>query len=89
MPMMSFSGLKSMMMFASMISFMGMAINIADSAQTEGQVDRSGIADATWGECGDSADTSESGVTGTGSYNEMDYGSASGSGMDLSGFDYF
>lgn len=47
MPMMSFSGLISMMMFASMISFMGMAINITDSAQTEGQVDRSGIADAT------------------------------------------
>ncbi|HYF99207.1 MAG TPA: hypothetical protein VD815_03875 [Candidatus Saccharimonadales bacterium] len=45
--MMLFSGLISMMMFASMMSFMGMAINTAESAQTEGQVDRSGIADDT------------------------------------------
>lgn len=72
-----------------MMSFMGMAINTAESAQTEGQVDISGVADAIWREGGDSADASDSDVTGTGSYSEMDCSSASGSGRDLSGFDYF
>ena len=42
MPMMLFSGLMSMVMFGSMMSFMGMAMNPAESAQTDGQVDESG-----------------------------------------------
>lgn len=42
MPMMLFSGIMSMAIFASMMSFMGMAMNPAESAQTEGQIDESG-----------------------------------------------
>ena len=37
MPMMLFSGLMSMVMFRSMMSFMGMAMNPAESAQSEAQ----------------------------------------------------
>ena len=39
-PMMLFSGIMNMMFFASMMSFMGMAMNPAESAVTEGQVDQ-------------------------------------------------
>jgi hypothetical protein len=46
-PMMLFSGLISMVMFASMMSFMGMAMNPAVRAQINRQVDSSSEADAT------------------------------------------
>jgi len=38
MPMMLFSGLMSMVMFADIMSFMGMAMNPAESAQTEARL---------------------------------------------------
>lgn len=42
MPMILFSGLINMALFASMMSFMGMAMNPAESTQTEGQIGNSG-----------------------------------------------
>ena len=79
MPMMLFSGLISMVMFAGMMSFMGMAMNPAESAQTEGQVDESGGGTSAEdsGAAADSGDTS--GVSDAG----FD------SGMDTGGFDSF
>lgn len=79
MPMMLFSGLMSMVMFAGMMSFMGMAMNPAESAQTEGQVDESGGGTSAEdsGAAADSGDTS--GVSDAG----FD------SGMDTGGFDSF
>lgn len=79
MPMMLFSGLMSMVMFAGMMSFMGMAMNPAESAQTEGQVDESGGGTSAedLGAAADSGDTS--GVSDAG----FD------SGMDTGGFDSF
>ncbi len=74
-PMMLFSGLMNVMFFASMMSFMGMAMNPAESAQTEGQVDQS--ADAS--DSGDTAAASDSGDTGGG---EMDLGGFDGGGFD-------
>ena len=84
-PMMLFSGLINMVMFASMMSFMGMAMNPAESAQTEGQVDQSGTAGgesaAAEGSGAAATDTSD-----TGGFSDMDYG---GGGMDTGGFDSF
>jgi hypothetical protein len=80
MPMMLFSGLMSMVMFASMMSFMGMAMNPAESAQTEGQVDESGGSSAE----DSGAAASESGDTGGFSDTGFDSG-----GMDTGGFDSF
>lgn len=80
MPMMLFSGLINMMMFASMMSFMGMAMNPGESAQTEGQVDQSG--GATGAE--DTGAASDTGDAGGFSDTGFD-----GGGMDTGGFDSF
>lgn len=81
MPMMLFSGIMSMVMFGSMMAFMGMAMNPAESAQTEGQVDESGGSGAE-----DAASDSGASDTGdTGGFSDM---GASG-GMDTGGFDSF
>ena len=81
MPMMLFSGLINMMMFASMMSFMGMAMNPGESAQTEGQVDQSGASG------GDTAGAEDSGAAAdagdTGGFSDMS------GGMDMGGFDSF
>lgn len=78
MPMMLMSGIMSMVMFTSMMSFMGMAMNPAESAQSEGQVDESGGAGAE--ETGAASDTGD-----TGGSSDMDVDS----GMDTGGFDSF
>ena len=86
MPMMLFSGLMSMVMFGSMMSFMGMAMNPAESAQTDGQVDESGGSGAD--DSGGQADTgaADTGDTGdTGGYSDI----GADSGMDTGGFDSF
>lgn len=81
-PMMLFSGLMNMMMFASMMSFMGMAMNPAESAQTEGQVDQSGGGAAAEESAGTGAE--DSGAAGdTGGFSDI------GGGMDTGGFDSF
>jgi len=77
MPMMLMSGIMSMVMFGSMMSFMGMAMNPAESAQSEGQADESGGSGAE--DTGASSDTGD-----TGGYSDMDVG-----GMDTGGFDSF
>jgi hypothetical protein len=80
-PMMLFSGIMSMVMFGSMMAFMGMAMNPAESAQTEGQVDESGGSGAE-----DAASHSGASDTGdTGGFSDI---GASG-GMDTGGFDSF
>ena len=81
MPMMLFSGLMSMVMFGSMMSFMGMAMNPAESAQTEGQTDESGGSGAE-----DTGAASDTGASDTGSFSDV--GADSG-GMDMGGFDSF
>lgn len=82
-PMMLFSGIMNMMFFASMMSFMGMAMNPAESAVTEGQVDQNtaGAEDAAA-----TADNSDSGAS------EMDTsggGDAGFEGFDGGGFGDF
>ncbi|TVP40752.1 MarR family transcriptional regulator [Candidatus Nitrosocosmicus arcticus] len=77
MPMMLMSGIMSMVMFGSMMSFMGMAMNPAESAQSEGQADDSGGSGAD-----DTGAASDAGDTGGSS--DMDVG-----GMDTGGFDSF
>jgi hypothetical protein len=79
---MLFSGIMNMMFFASMMSFMGMAMNPAESAVTEGQVDQNtgGAAD----DSGATADSSDSGSSDTGS-SEMD--TTSGGDAGFEGFD--
>lgn len=77
MPMMLFSGLINMVMFTSMMSFMGMAMNPAESTQAESQTtDSSGAEDAGAG--------ADSGDYDSGSYSDADFG-----GMDTGGFDSF
>ncbi len=49
--MMSFSGIMSVMFFASMMSFMGMAMNPSESAMAEGQAGESGGAEDSGGVC--------------------------------------
>ena len=83
MPMMLFSGLMSMVMFGSMMAFMGMAMNPAESAQTEGQVDDSGGAGAE--DSGAASDTGASDTGDTGGFSDM----GADSGMDTGGFDSF
>jgi hypothetical protein len=75
-PMMLFSGIMNMMFFASMMSFMGMAMNPAESAVTEGQVDpnTAGAEDSAA-----TADSSDSGMS------EMD--TTSGGDAGFEGFD--
>jgi len=86
MPMMLFSGIMSMVMFGSMMAFMGMAMNPAESAQTEGQTDESGGSGAE--DTGAASDTgaSDTGASDTGSFSDV--GADSG-GMDMGGFDSF
>jgi hypothetical protein len=81
MPMMLFSGLMSMVMFGSMMAFMGMAMNPAESAQTEGQVDESGGSGAE--DTGAASDSGASDTGDTGGFSDM------GGGMDTGGFDSF
>ncbi|MGD9535419.1 MAG: hypothetical protein AB7V56_16810, partial [Candidatus Nitrosocosmicus sp.] len=77
MPMMLFSGILNMVMFASMMSFMGMAMSPAESAQTEGQVDdSSGAADSGAADTGD-----------TGGAGDVDSGGFDNAGFDTGGFD--
>ncbi|MBA3977605.1 MAG: MarR family transcriptional regulator [Nitrosopumilus sp.] len=83
MPMMLFSGIMSVMFFASMMSFMGMAMNPAESSMTEGQVDETGGAEDT----GDAASDS-GGDVGAGDAGAGDAG-AGGMDMDAGGFDSF
>jgi len=83
MPMMLFSGIMSVMFFASMMSFMGMAMNPAESSMTEGQVDETGGAEDT----GDAASDS-GGDVGAGDAGAGDVG-AGGMDMDAGGFDSF
>ena len=77
MPMMLFSGILNMVMFTSMMSFMGMAMNPAESAQTEGQVD-----DSSGAEDSGAADTGD-----TGSAGDVDSGGFDNAGFDTGGFD--
>jgi hypothetical protein len=78
-----FSGIMSMVMFAGMMSFMGMAMNPAESAQTEGQVDESGGSAAE--DTGAATDSGASDTGDTGGFSDMD----AGGGMDTGGFDSF
>jgi hypothetical protein len=80
-PMMLFSGIMNMIFFASMMSFMGMAMNPAESAVTEGQVDQSGAGGAE--DTGAAADSG--GDVGA---SEMDTGGDFG-GFDAGGFGDF
>ena len=80
-PMMLFSGIMNMMFFASMMSFMGMAMNPAESAMTEGQVDQTGAGTAE-----DAGATADSGDTGA---SEMDTGGGDFGGFDAGGFGDF
>jgi hypothetical protein len=85
MPMMLFSGIMSMVMFGSMMAFMGMAMNPAESAQTEGQVDESGGSGAE-----DTGAASDTGASDTGASDTGDTGGFSDmGGMDAGGFDSF
>jgi hypothetical protein len=85
MPMMLFSGIMSMVMFGSMMGFMGMAMNPAESAQTEGQVDDSGAASDTGASDTGASDTGASDTGDTGGFSDM----GADSGMDTGGFDSF
>jgi hypothetical protein len=80
-PMMLFSGIMNMMFFASMMSFMGMAMNPTESAMTEGQIDQTGaVATEDTGTAADSGDTGAS---------EMDTGGGDFGGFDAGGFGDF
>ena len=79
MPMMLFCGLLNVVMFTSMMSFMGMAMNPAESVQSEAQAAESGGSGADDSGGGGASDTSD-----TGDYSNMDVG-----GMDTGGFDSF
>lgn len=80
-PMMLFSGIMNMMFFATMMSFMGMAMNPAESAMTEGQTGESGAAE----------DSSAGADSGDASASEVDAGGDMGGfeGFDAGGFDSF
>lgn len=80
-PMMLFSGIMNMMFFATMMSFMGMAMNPAESAMTEGQT----------GEAGAAEDSSAGADSGDASASEVDTGGDMGGfeGFDAGGFDSF
>ena len=82
-PMMLFSGILNIMFFASMMSFMGMAMNPAESAVTEGQVDQNtAVAEDTAG-TGDSSDV------GAGEMDTTSVGDAGFEGFDGGGFGDF
>ena len=86
MPMMLFSGIMSMVMFGSMMAFMGMAMNPAESAQTEAQADESGASGAE--DSGEAA-TSDTGASDTGDTGGGFSDMGADSGMDTGGFDSF
>ncbi|HET8793096.1 MAG TPA: MarR family transcriptional regulator [Nitrososphaeraceae archaeon] len=81
-PMMLFSGIMNMVFFASMMSFMGMAMNPAESTMTEGQVDQTGSSgtEDTGSAAADSGDVGAS---------EMDAGNGDFGGFDAGGFGDF
>lgn len=81
-PMMLFSGIMNMMFFASMMSFMGMAMNPTESAMTEGQIDQTG-AGATEDTGTAAADSGDAGAS------EMDTGGGDFGGFDAGGFGDF
>ena len=85
MPMMLFSGIMSMVMFGSMMSFMGMAMNPAESAQSDAQANESGGSGAE--DTGAASDTgaSDTGASDTGGFSDV----GADSGMDMGGFDSF
>ena len=78
MPMMLFSGLINAVMFTSMMSFMGMAMNPAENVQSEAQAAESGASGA------DDTGAASSDTGDTGDYSDMDVG-----GFDTGGFDSF
>lgn len=80
-PMMLFSGIMNMMFFASMMSFMGMAMNPTESAMTEGQIDQTGAGAAE--DTGTAADSGDTGAS------EMDTGGGDFGGFDAGGFGDF
>ena len=81
MPMMLFSGLINMVMFSSMMSFMGMSMTPAESTQADAQASESGSsASEDSGAVSDDASGADSG-----SYSDADFGG----GMDMGGFDSF
>ena len=73
-------------MFGSMMAFMGMAMNPAESAQTEGQADESGGSGAE--DSGEAA-TSDTGASDTGDTGGGFSDMGADSGMDTGGFDSF
>jgi hypothetical protein len=81
-PMMLFSGIMNMMFFASMMSFMGMAMNPAESAATEGQVDQT-----AGGE--DSGATTDNSDIGASEIDTSSGGDAGFEGFDGGGFGDF
>ena len=74
-PMMLFSGIMNMMFFASMMSFMGMAMNPTESSMTDGQIDQSGAEGAAT----DTGDASASDIDT--SVGEADFGGFDGGGF--------
>ena len=80
-PMMLFSGIMNMMFFASMMSFMGMAMNPAENTMTEGQIDQTDVSGTETG-----ATATDSGDVGA---SEMDSGSGDFGGFDAGGFGDF
>ena len=79
MPMMLFSGIMNMVMFSSMMSFMGMSMSPAESAQSEAQANDSG------GSGAEDTGSSSSDTGDTGGFSDM----GADSGMDMGGFDSF
>ena len=79
MPMMLFSGIMNMLFFASMMSFMGMAMNPGESAQTEGQVDQTG--GAAEDTSGAASDTGDAGAGGDFESTGGDFGGFDGGGF--------
>jgi hypothetical protein len=70
-----------MMFFASMMSFMGMAMNPTESAMTEGQIDQTGTGATE--DTGTAADSGDAGAS------EMDTGGGDFGGFDAGGFGDF
>ena len=82
-PMMLFSGIMNMVFFASMMSFMGMAMNPAESAVTEGQVDQ------TTAGAEDSGATTDNSDIGASEMDTSSGGDAGFEGFDGGGFGDF
>ncbi len=82
MPMMLFSGLINMVMFSSMMSFMGMSMTPAESTQADAQASESSGSAAE--DSGSAAEDSGSAAEDSGSFSDADFG-----GMDMGGFDSF